>query len=176
MAYLDYRRHFIYLGAAIVVLACVSRLAIYEDPLFASTTHGVLYAGTLIGSLTAPATTARKLVFVAIAAALSILSLYVGIIALVGLSVLPDGQRLPAVIALAAATGAITYGSLIRKFWIRGVRPRRILALAVICALAMLGAYLAKLKFELPGMWWLAAIWWLAFSLSSRWLLAPPTL
>ncbi|MEA3175235.1 MAG: hypothetical protein QOF42_2646, partial [Gammaproteobacteria bacterium] len=106
-----------------------------------------------------------KLLFVAIAAALSIMSLYVGIIALVALSILPDSQRLPAVVVIGAMCGAITYGSLVRIFWIRGISPRVILVLAAVCAGATLIGYVLKLRFEWSGMWWLAAIWWLAFSL-----------
>jgi hypothetical protein len=174
MLYFDFRRHFMLLGGAIIVLACLSLLPLYENPVFASTVNGALHAGALVASLRASAPAARKLLFVAIAAALSIMSLYVGIIALVALSILPDSQRLPAVVVIGAMCGAITYGSLVRIFWIRGIRPRVILGLAAVCAGATLIGYVLKLRFEWSGMWWLAVIWWLAFSLCLKVSGSPP--
>jgi hypothetical protein len=174
MAIFDYRRHFMYLAGAIVVLAGVSRTPLYENLVFACAVNGALHAGALIASLRAAATVLRKLLFVAIAAGLSIMSMYAGIIALVALSILPDTERLPAVAVIGAMTGAITYGSLIRTVWIRGIRPRAILGMATLCAMAALAGYLLKLKFDSPGIWWLAVIWWLAFSISLKFLGAPP--
>jgi hypothetical protein len=170
----DYRRHFMSLAGAIIVLAGVSRTPFYENLVFACAVNGALHAGALIASLRVSATVHRKLLFAAIASGLSIMSMYVGIVALVALSILPDSERLPAVVAIGAMTGAITYGSLIRIFWIRGIRPRAILGLATLCAMAALAGYLLKLKFDWPGMWWLAAIWWLAFSISLKFLDVPP--
>jgi hypothetical protein len=175
MAIFDYRRHFMYLAGAIVVLAGVGRTPLYEKNfVFACAVNGALHAGALVASLRGSATALRKGMFAAIAAGLSIMSLYVGIIILVALSILPDSERLPAVVAIGAMTGAITYGSLIRIFWIRGIRPRAILGLATLCAIAALAGYLLKLRFDWPGMWWLAAIWWLAFSISLKFLGVPP--
>ena len=169
----DYPRHFILLAAAMVVLACLSRFPIYESAVFASASNGALHAVTLTASLRASARFVRKLLFVAIASALSVMSLYVGIIALVALSMLPDSERLPAVIAIGAVSGAITYGSLVRMFWMRSIRPRVILNMAMICGVATLAGYIAKLKFDWAGMWWIAAIWWLTFSLALRLLTKP---
>jgi len=169
----DYRRHFLFLAVAVAFLAGLSQFAIYDNALFASAVNGALHAVALAASLRIAATASRRLLFVAIAAALSIMTLYVGIIALVALSILPNSQRLPAVIGIGAMTGAITYGSLVRIFWNRAIRPRGILGLATLCALATVGGYLLKLKFNWPGMWWLAVIWWITFSLCLRLLLAP---
>lgn len=170
----DYRRHFLFLAGAIVILGCLSRLPLYDDALFASAVNGALHACVVVSSLQATATALRKLIFVVLAAALSIMTLYVGIIVLGALCILPNSQRLPAVIGTAAMTGAITYGSLVRSFWMRGVRPRTILGLATFSALATVGGYFLKLKFNLEGMWWLAVIWWVTFSLSLRLMRVPP--
>lgn len=153
----------------------MSLLPLYDDALFASGVNGALHALTLVASLQVSATLMRKSIFVVIAAALSILTLYIGIISLVALSILPDAQRLPAVIGIGALCGAITYGSLVRIFWVRGIRSRVILGWAAACAGATLIGYVLKLRFELHGMWWLAAIWWLAFSLCLKFLRAPPS-
>jgi hypothetical protein len=173
MTYFNFKRHFLLLGGAIVVLGCLSLLPLYDNALFASSVNGALHALTLVASLYASATLLRKLVFVVIAAALSILTLYIGIVSLVALSILPDAQRLPAVIAIGSLSGAITYASLVRIFWVPGIRSRVILGLAAVCAGATLIGYVLKLRFDWPGMWWLAAIWWLAFSLCLRFFSIP---
>lgn len=164
----DYRRHFRLLAAAIVMLALLDRLPIYENAVFASAANGAMHAVSVVGSLRVAATALRKLLFVAVAAALSIMTLYVGIITLAALSILPNSQKLPAVIGIGAMTGAITYGSLVRLCWNRAIRPRAILGLATVCALTTVGGYFLKLKFQWDGMWWLAVIWWLTFSLCLR--------
>ncbi len=151
-----------------MILGCLSRLPLYGNALFASAVNGALHACAVVSSLRVTASAPRKLLFVVLAAALSIMTLYVAIIVLGALSILPNSQRLPATIGIAAMTGAITYGSLVRLFWIRGVRPRTILGLAMFCVLATLGGYFIKLKFNWDGMWWLAVIWWVTFSLSLR--------
>ena len=173
MKYFNFKRHFLLLAVAIIVLGCLSLLPLYDDALFASGVNGALHALTLVASLQVSETVFRKSMFVAIAAGLSILTLYIGIISLVALSILPDAQRLPAVIVIGALCGAITYGSLVRIFWVRGIRSRVILGLAAVCAGATLIGYVLKLRFDLPGMWWLAAIWWLAFSLCLRFFSVP---
>jgi hypothetical protein len=165
MPYFNFRLHFILLSIAIIVLAGLSFLPLYDDPLFACAAHGVLHATTVVTSLRASTTALRRVLFVALAAGLSIMALYVGIIALVALSILPDSQRLPAVVVIASMCGAITYGSLVRIFWVRGMRPRVILGLAAVCSGATLIGYILKLRFDWSGTWWLAAIWWLTFSL-----------
>lgn len=162
-----------FLAGAVVVLGGLSLTPLYEDPMFACTANGALHAGTLILSLRGAASLRRKLLFVAITAALSIMSLYIGVIALVALAVLPDSERLPAVVAIAAMTGAITYGSLVRIFWLRGVKPRAILGVATMCAVTTVAGYILKSKFELSGMWWLAVIWWLTFSIGFVSMRAP---
>jgi hypothetical protein len=168
MQYLNFRLHFILLSVAIVILAGLSFLPLYDNPLFACAANGILHATAIVASLRASATALRRVSFVALAAGLSIMSLYIAIIVLVALSILPDSQRLPAVLVIASMCGAITYGSLVRIFWVRGIRPRVILGLAAVCSGATLIGYVLKLRFDWSGTWWLVAIWWLAFSLSLR--------
>jgi hypothetical protein len=174
MQYFNFRLHFILLSVAIIVLAGLSFLPLYDDPLFACAANGILHATAVVASLRDSTTALRRVLFVALAAGLSIMSLYVGIIALVALSILPDSQRLPAVVVIASMCGAITYGSLVRIFWVRAIRPRVILGLAAVCSGATLSGYILKLRFDWSGTWWLAAIWWLAFSLCLKFFGNPP--
>jgi hypothetical protein len=73
-------------------------------------------------------------------------------------------ERLYVVLSVCSLSGTITYGSLIRMFWIRILSSRIILAMAVLCVLATSLAFFARAYWEFLGGWWLAAAWWFAFS------------
>jgi hypothetical protein len=169
MEHFRYRDHFILLTCAVAGLAALNQFNLYGDAFFAFAINGALHATALTLSLRAPDSMVRRCLFVAIAAVLSVLTLYVGILSLVLLAMLPDNARLPAVLLICSVSGGITYGSLVRIFWIRTLTSRAILAIAMVCALATLPAYLAKIYFGIEGLWWLVAVWWLSFS-CSLWL------
>jgi hypothetical protein len=160
-----YARHFGVLGAATVVLFLLSHWDLLSDSLLASfAINGTLHALSLCIALRSPQSNLRKLAFVAIAAALSMFTMYVGIIGLVLLAVVPGNERLYLVLGLCSLTGAVTYGSLIRIFWIRKFSPRRILGVSFLCLLATSLAFFVRAYFSALGGWWLAAVWWFAFS------------
>ena len=61
-------------------------------------------------------------------------------------------------------SGAITYGSLIRLFWIRKFSSRLDTCDGDFCVAAATSlAFFAKLHADFLGGWWLAAAWWFAF-------------
>jgi hypothetical protein len=160
-----YARHFRLLGAATVVLFLLSHWDLLSDSLLASfAINGALHALSLSLALRAPQNYLRKLTFVALAAALSVFTMYVGIVGLVLFAVIPGNERLYMVLGLCSLSGAITYGSLIRIFWIRKFSPRLILAMAFLCLLATSLAFFARAYFQGLGGWWLTAVWWFAFS------------
>ncbi len=165
-AHLYYPRHFGVLAAATVIMLLLARLDLLRNSLLLTfAIDGAAHACAIVVSLGAPtASLARKAAFVVIAAALSILTLYVGIIGMALFAALPGSERLYVVLGLCALSGAITYGSLIRKFWIRALSARIILAIGVVCLLATGLAFLARAYSEFLGAWWLAAAWWFAFS------------
>ena len=90
--------------------------------------------------------------------------MYVGIVGLVLFAAVPGNERLYMVLGLCSLSGAITYGSLIRMFWIRKFSPRCILAMAFLCLLATSLGFFIRGYSELLGGWWLASVWWFAFS------------
>jgi small-conductance mechanosensitive channel len=49
-------------------------------------------------------------------------------------------------------------------FWLRTLSSKLILAMAVLCLLATSLAFFARAYWEFLGAWWLAAVWWFAFS------------
>lgn len=126
--------------------------------------NGALHGCAVAMSLRMPTSLARRAAFVAIAAALSVLTLYIGIIGLVLFAALPGNTRLYVVLGVCSLAGAITYGSLIRMFWTRSLSSRLILAMAVLCLLASSLAFFTRASWESLGAWCLAAAWWFAFS------------
>lgn len=166
MGHLSYARHFSVLVAATVILLVLGHWDLLRNSLLITfALNGALHACAIIVSLRAPRPSlARKAAFVTIAAVLSVLTLYVGVIGLVLFAVLPGNERLYVVLAVCSLSGAITYGSLIRMFWLRTLSSRLILAMAVLCLLATSLAFFARAYWEFLGAWWLAAVWWFAFS------------
>ncbi|MGO9930516.1 MAG: hypothetical protein ACLPV8_01685 [Steroidobacteraceae bacterium] len=165
MGHFHYARHFVLLAAAAILLILSSRWDLFSEaflPTFAIS--GALHALALLFALRAPQALMRKCAFVLAAAALSVLSLYIGILSLELFAILPASARLYLVLALCAASGAITYGSLIRLCWIRALSSRSILAIAACCVLATCVAFFARTYFPFLAGWWLTAAWWFAFS------------
>jgi|SRR5450631_749291 len=165
MAHFDFVRHFSVLAAATVILFLLGHWSLLSDSLIATfAINGALHASALVLTLRAPQSLPRKSAFIAIAAVLSVLTLYVGIICLVLFAVLPGNERLYVVLGVCSLSGAITYGSLVRLFWMRILSSRLILAVSALCVLATSLAFFARTYFDFLGGWWLAAAWWFAFS------------
>jgi len=165
MGHFHYARHFAVLAAAAIVLFLPSRWNLFSGeflPTFAIS--GALHALTLVFALRATHALLRKCAFVALAAALSAITLYIGILSLQLFAILPAGTRLSMVLGICSASGAISYGSLIRFFWLPGFSSRSILAIALGCVLVTLLAFFARGYFPFLAGWWLAAAWWFAFS------------
>ncbi len=165
MGHFNYTRHFGVLGVATVVLFLLGHWDLLSDSLLASfAINGALHALSLTLALRSTQGNPRKLLFIGLAAALSIFTMYVGIVGLVLFAVVPGNERLYVVLDLCSLSGAITYGLLIRMFWIRKFSPRRILAVSFLCVLATSLAFFARAYSDTLGSWWLAAAWWFAFS------------
>lgn len=165
MGHFNYARHFGVLGAAAMALFLLQYWDLLGDSLLASfALNGALHAMSLSLALRSPQRMARKSAFIALAAAFSVFTMYVGIAGLVLFAVVPGNERLYMVLGLCSLTGAITYGSLIRMFWIRKFPPRCILAMAFLCLLATSLGFFIRSYSEALGGWWLAAVWWFAFS------------
>jgi hypothetical protein len=165
MGHFHYARHFALLGVATLLIFLLGHWDLLNDSLIVSfAINGALHAIALVVTLRATQIVWRKLVFVALAAALSILTMYIGITGLVFFEVLPGNERLYAVLALCSVCGAITYGSLTRLFWLRKFPSRLILAMAILCLLAASLAFFVRSYLDFLGSWWIAAAWWFAFS------------
>jgi len=165
MGHFYYARHFALLGVATLLIFLLGHWDLLNDSLIVSfAINGALHAIALVVTLRAAHTAWRKLLFVALAAVLSIFTMYIGITGLVVFAVLPGNERLYAVLALCSLCGAITYGSLTRLFWLGKFPSRRIIAMAILCLLAAWLAFFVRSYLDFLEGWWLAAAWWFAFS------------
>jgi len=165
MGHLHYDRHFGLLAAAAVIMLFSAHWNLLHDSLIGTfALNGALHASALVFALRAPESLRRKAAFIAIAIALSVFTLYVGIIGLVLFEVLPGTERLYVVLGVCALSGAITYGAVIRLCWMRKLSSRFILAMSALCVAATSLAFFARTYVEWLGSWWLAATWWFAFS------------
>ncbi|HEY0803220.1 MAG TPA: hypothetical protein VGD54_20460, partial [Steroidobacteraceae bacterium] len=94
------------LAAATVILFLLGHSSLFSDSLIANfAINGALHASALALTLRAPQSLWRKLAFIAIAAAFSVLTLYVGIIGLVLFAVLPGNERLYVVLGVCSLWG-----------------------------------------------------------------------
>ena len=165
MGHFYYRRHFSLLAVAALILLLLSRVAHFSEPFLPTfAINGALHASALVLSLRARELLWRKGAFIAFAAGFSVFALYVGILALELFAVLPSYERLYLALGLCALSGAITYGGLIRLFFLPNFSSRAILAIAFFAVLAVFVGFFARSHFPFLGDWWLAAVWWTAFS------------
>lgn len=165
MGHFHYPRHFGTLAAAAAVLLVSSRWELFSAALLPTfVISGALHALAVVVALRAPFRLLRKCTFVAFAAGLSALTLYIGILSLALFAILPASARLYLTLGICSVSGAITYGCLIRFYWIAKFSSRFIVAIAAGCALGTLVAFFARQFFPFLGGWWLAAAWWFAFS------------
>jgi hypothetical protein len=165
MGSFHYARHFGLLAAATVIVFLLGHWSLLSESLFILfAINGALHAASLVLTLRTPQSLARKSSFIAIAIALSVLTLYIGIICLVLFAVLPGNERLYIVLGVCSLSGAITYGSLIRIFWVRSFSSRVVLVMSVLCMLATSLAFFARTLSDFLGGWWLTAVWWFALS------------
>jgi hypothetical protein len=78
---------------------------------------------------------------------------------------LPGNAGLYAALGFAAVTGALIYGvSIYRLLGISVMTPGSFAAISLGCMLATFIALLTGSHFHFLGPWWLAVLWWHAFS------------
>ena len=165
MGHFYYARHFRLLAVGVAVLFLFTRWDLFNDPLLTTFgLSGAIHACALVLSLRTSQTLLRKCLFVAIGTALSIFTLYVGIAGLVLFAVVPGNARLYMVLGLCALSGGMTYGTLIRLFFMPKFSSRLILAIAVACLAAATIAFFVRGYWQFLEGWWFAATWWFAFS------------
>jgi hypothetical protein len=163
-AHFLYTRHFLLLAGFSVVVVVLTRLHFLTDLSVCFAVYGALHASALVLALRSGQPIWRRCVFIALAAGLSVMSLRIGLFGGHLSGGLPGNTALYAVLGFSAVIGALTYGILIRLF---GFYELTIGGLALIAAGCLLAAFLAFFSLahvHFLGRWWLAVLWWYAFS------------
>jgi hypothetical protein len=164
MAQVLYLRHFLLLGAFSVSLAVISRLHLLNNLDATFALYGALHAAALLLSLGTRRPGWRQCLFIVLAAGLSVMTLHVGIWLMHRLGGLPGNIALYTALGVAAWIGAVTYGISIRLSGIHPLKPRSLAMIGLGCTLATYAAFLTLAHFRPLGRWWLAVLWWFAFS------------
>jgi hypothetical protein len=154
-----YRRHFLLLVCAVAVIVVFGYLNPFTEPYLPTfVLCGALHATALVLSAVVPQPWARQVLFVALAAALNAAILYVGIF------VLPTGARLYTDLAVCSGLGALAYGLLIRRVWIRDLTPRAVAMTLLVCIAATSLTLAVRSLLAVTAAGCIAAAWWFAFS------------
>ncbi len=159
-----YPRHFLLLICLSVLLVVMPRAHASSDLNASFAMYGALHASALALTLRARQPIWRKCLFVAIAAGLSVLTLRIGMAGSHLSETLPGNVGLYAALGFSAVTGALIYGILVRLFWISAMTLRSLAIISLSCLLAAFVALFTGSHFHVLGPWWLAVLWWHAFS------------
>jgi hypothetical protein len=164
VGYFLYPRHFMLLTGLSILLAVMPRPHIPSDLNTSFALYGALHASALALTLRARQPIWQKCLFVTIAAGLSVMTVRVGIVGRHLSEALPGNAGLYAALGFSAVTGALIYGVLVRLFWVSAITPSSLAAISLSCLLATLLALFTGNYFHVLGPWWLAVLWWYAFS------------
>jgi hypothetical protein len=161
---LYYGRHFMLIGGIAAVLAATSSWRPSQGAAVSCGLYGALHASTLAVSLRAPQPLRRKLLFVAIAASLSMLSVTMGLYGGRFIGTLPGMVGPYVLLALVSGFGAASYAVLVRRFWIADLPLRALVSITLGCVLVTLAVLMSGIPLKTVGSLWFAVFWWFAFS------------
>ncbi len=164
---LRYSRHFAALGCCGILAILIARLNILPTAAEFFASAAALHATAVVVALSSSTPRWRKALFVAMAAGLCVLTYRAGIAgrALTASFTGNSGWYWP--LGFSAVAGAVAYGISIRR--VLGVQALTTGAIAMIAVGCLLATFLAaftagKIRGLGLGLWWLAVLWWFAFS------------
>jgi hypothetical protein len=161
---LAYSRHFLILTGFGVLVAWMSKSSLSFNLYYDFALYGTLHAAALVLSLNARRLTSRRCLFIAAAAALSAVTVAVGMLSRQVAALLPETLGRYSLLAFSAVIGAVAYGIAIRLFGILALAPRTIVKISLGCMLAAVAALATIGATGFAGPWWIAVLWWYAFS------------
>ena len=159
-----YPRHFLVLAGFSALVAAITLLHLSTDLSASFALYGALHATALVVALRAVRSVWRMCLFIAMAAALTAITLRAGIFAGQLSGALARTIAPYAVLGLSAAAGAVAYGILIRLFGIYELSANSLTVVAIGCMVATWAALFTLAHIHSLGPWWLALLWWHAFS------------
>lgn len=164
MSRLFYPRHFLLLACFSILLAVMTRLSLTDNLAVSFVLYGALHASALVLSLRAPQPIGRSCLFVVVAAGLCVITLRVGMVGRHLFGALPGNLGPYTALGVASATGALTYGMLIRLYGIFPMTRVSLSAISLGCVLATFLALFSAGPLHFPAPWWLTVLWWHAYS------------
>jgi hypothetical protein len=159
-----YLRHFACLSCFSVFAGLTAHLPLASNVPLSFAMYGGLHALALVVALRAPQPPWRMALFIGVAAALSVLTLRAGLIGLQLLGSLPGNSRLYAALGFAAMLGALAYGILIRQLKMHPMPAGALVLIPLGCVAAAYAGFFTLAQGHALGRWWLAVLWWYAFS------------
>jgi hypothetical protein len=159
-----YKRHFLLLTGFAVCIGAASLAHLALDLSVAFALYGALHATAMVLSLRAPVPAWRQCAFVVIAAGLAVVAVRVGVYAGRWLIIPGTAAGLYGSFALASVMGALAYGIVATLSGYARLTPTSLAAIALACAAATAGAVFILVHAHFLGPWWLAVLWWYAFS------------
>jgi hypothetical protein len=164
MTQLVFPRHFAALGCCSILACAAAKLNLLPNAAASFVLYGVLHAAALVIALRTPLPSWRLGLFMVTAGALCLLTYRVGMF---GRALAANAGERGLYLPLGASTviGAASYAVAIRV--LLGIHRVTPASVAAICGACLLATYLAAWmigKVHGLGSWWLAVLWWFAFS------------
>lgn len=164
---ISFRRHYVFLGLACVLMLAVRQLWPLAAPAKLAL-YGALHAVSVVMAVPGRERPATRIAFVVLAAALSPLALYCGLLAARALEVIISGHLVMTASVLASSAGAATYGAVLQRLWAPRLAMPTLAGMVAACAastgMAVLGfAGTPWLLEAVSVFWWFvfSAGWWL---------------
>jgi hypothetical protein len=159
-----YERHFLLLAGFGVSLCVMARLHVSANLAVSFAMYGALHAAALILSLRTRQRSWRMFLFIALSAALSAGIVRIGMAGMRASGALPAYLTPYLVLGSSAMTGAVGYAMLVHLFKVHALGPWEIMAISIACLGATDIAIFTSKHSQFFGPWWLAVLWWQAFS------------
>jgi hypothetical protein len=157
-------RHWLLLLCFGISLYIATRVRLLSDLSVAFACYGALHALALALALRPRAVIWRSVLFIIIAAALSVMTLRIGLIGMQWMGTLPGNVALYVMLGVSAMISAASYGFLIRLYCIPELPGRAIAVICIACIFATYAGFMVLAHTHSFGRWLLAVFWWYAFS------------
>jgi hypothetical protein len=167
---LNYSRHFSLLTAFAALTCVLSRISFPASLSVAFALYGALHATALLLGFRVPPPLGRSVPFIVTGAVLSAMMFHLGVLGTHLSARMPAGIGPYIVLGFASVAGSLCYGISIRLFRLYGLTATALSVIALGCALACCVALFTLPLFPFLGPWWLAIVWWYAFS-GGLWLI-----
>ena len=161
---LFYPRHFLLLACFSMLIGVMSQLQLTGNLSVAFALYGALHAVALVLAVRSRQEIWRKCLLIGFAAALCVMIFHFGSVSREQSAALPGKVGLYSPLGLSAFIGAASYGALIRLFGIYALTIGELAVIAAGCVLAVYFSLFTASHFHFLGPWWLAVLWWFAFS------------